>query len=104
MFKRINLQISLKKAFQILKILCLYLVLFFFLLVGTVNLPFVHRSLTKKANSIFYDKGLPLHIGKVTLLVSGKIGIEKVEIITGSSDTILYAGSIRIAVNPVKLL
>ena len=104
MFKKINLHLTLKKAFQILKILCLYLAILFFLLVGAVNLPFVHRGLTNKANSILHEKGLPVHIGKVTLLVSGKIGIEQAEIITESNDTIVYAGMVNIAVRPVQLL
>ena len=104
MFKKINAHLILKKAFHILKILCLYLALLFFLLVGAVNLPFVHSSITKKANNIFHEKGLPLHIGKITLLISGKIGLEQAEIITGSSDTILYAGNVNIAFRPLPLL
>ena len=87
-----------------MKILCLYLALLFFLLVGAVNLPFVHNSITKKANNIFHEKGLPLHISKITLLISGKIGIEQAGIITENSDTILYAGNIKIAIRPLPLL
>ena len=102
--KKINVFLILKKAFRILKILCLYLALLFFLLVGAVNLPFVHRSLTKKANEIFHEKGLPLHIGKVNLLISGKIGLQQAEIISGGSDTVVYAGKVNIAFRPIPLL
>ena len=104
MLKKINLLPTLKKAFHILKILCLYLAILFFLLVGAVNLPFVHKGLTNKANSILHENGLPLHIGKVTLLVSGRIGIEQAELITKARDTIVYAGLVKIAVHPFQLL
>jgi len=104
LLKKINLLPTLKKAFHILKILCLYLAILFFLLVGAVNLPFVHKGLTNKANSILHENGLPLHIGKVTLLVSGRIGIEQAELITKARDTIVYAGLVKIAVHPFQLL
>jgi translocation and assembly module TamB len=102
--KRINLLFTLKKAFRILKILCLYLALIFFLLVGAVNLPFVQRIITRKANNIFHEKGLPLHVGKVTFLISGKVEIEKTEFIGAGNDTVVYAGKIKIAIHPFPLL
>lgn len=74
------------------------------MLVGAINLPFVHRGITKKANNIFHEKGLPLHIGKVTLLLSGKIAVKQAEIITEENDTIVYAGEVNIAFRPIPLL
>ena len=45
-----------------------------------------------------------MHIGKVSLLVSGKIGIQQAEIITGGNDTIFYAGQVKVAFRPLPLL
>ncbi len=93
-----------KSAIKIVKYLFVLLVLLFLLLVAAVNLPFVHRLITKKANTILAEKGIPVRIGKATLLLNGKIGIYQLEIIKPGADTVIYAGRTTVDVYPVPLL
>ena len=95
---------AIKKAFKILNYLALSLVLLFVLLVAIVNLPVVHKVITSKANQVLADAGIPVHIGKFTLLINGKIGIEEVEIIAARNDTIMYAGSTSVNFRLLPLL
>jgi translocation and assembly module TamB len=74
------------------------------LIIGAVNLPFVHTFLTKKTNTILAEKGIPIHVGKLTLLINGKIGLKQLEIISNNSDTIIYAGKASVDVRPLPLL
>lgn len=94
----------LKKVFIILNYLALLLVLLFVLVVAVVNLPVVHKVITQKANQVLADAGIPLKAGKFTLLISGKIGIEDVEIIAPGNDTIVFAGKAGINFRPLPLL
>ena len=94
---------AIKKAIQIIKYLFLSLVLLFFILVGAINLPFVHKALTKKANSILTEKDIPVHIGKITLLLNGKIGVNELAIISPPGDTIIYAGKVRVDIGILPL-
>lgn len=94
---------NLKKVFRIFEILILSVVVVFILLVGVVNLPFVHAFVTGKANAVFEKKGIPLHVGKVSLLINGKIGVSNVEIITPSADTIVFAGFASVDLKPMAL-
>ena len=87
-----------------LKYVCLSLFVLIFLLLVAINLPIVHKLITSKANSIFVDKGWPVHIGGFSLLLNGEIGLSQVEIIPSPGDTILYAGSLRVSVSPGGLL
>ena len=87
-----------------LKYICLSLFVLVFLLLVAINLPIVHKLITSKANSIFADKGWPVHIGGFSLLLNGEIGLSQVEIIPSKSDTILYAGSLKVSVSPGGLL
>jgi len=80
------------------------LVILFLLLVGAVNLPVVHTFITSKANSILQQKGIPLHLGKVTLLLNGKVGVSDIEIILPQNDTVVYARNISVDVRPIPLL
>ncbi len=100
----ITLKPAVKKAFKILNYLVLTLVLLFVLLVAIINLPAVHKVITSKANQVLADAGIPVHIGKFTLLINGKIGIENVEIIATGSDTIIYAGNASVNFRPLPLL
>ena len=94
----------LKVAVRILKYLFLSLVLLFLLLVGAVNLPFVHKLITQKTNTILAEKGIPVHIDGITLLLNGKIGINELAMVLPPNDTIIYAGKVRIDVSPLPLL
>ena len=93
-----------KSAIKIVKYLFVLLVLLFLLLVAAINLPFVHRLITKKANTILAEKGIPVRIGKATLLLNGKIGIYQIEILKPGTDTVIYAGRTTVDVYPVPLL
>lgn len=94
---------KLKAVLHIFRYLFFSLVLIFLLLVAAVNLPFVHTFITKKANTILSEKGYPIKIGKVTLLLNGKIGVSHLEIIQSGSDTIVYAGNASIDIYPFPL-
>ncbi len=87
-----------------LKYICLSLFILIFLLLVGLNLPIVHKLITSKANSIFAEKGWPVHIGGFSLLLNGDIGLSQVAIIPSPGDTILYAGSLQISVSPGGLL
>ncbi|MBK6284778.1 MAG: hypothetical protein IPF54_21025 [Draconibacterium sp.] len=93
-----------KKAIKILKYLLLSVVLLFLLLVGAINLPFVHKALTKKVNTVLSEKNIPVNIGKITLLLNGKIGVNELSIITPPNDTVIYAGKVRVDLGILPLL
>ena len=99
-----SLHPTLKITLRILKYVFLSLVLLFLLLVGAINLPVVHRGLTSTINSIFQDKGIPVNAGKISLLLTGEIGLGQIAIIKESGDTIVYAGNVNISVSPIQLL
>lgn len=65
-----------------LKYVCLSLFVLIFLLLVAINLPISTQThYISKANSIFVDKGWPVHIGGFSLLLNGEIGPKQVEII-----------------------
>ena len=92
-----------KKTIGILKYIFLALALLFLLIVTAVNLPFVHTYIAKKTNTILSEKGIPVHIGKITLLINGKVGIRNLEIFSSPTDTIIYAEKVNIAVDILPL-
>lgn len=94
---------QIKKVVNILKYICLLLVLLFLLIAGAVNLPFVHTFITAKTNTILKEKGIPVHIGKITLLLNGKIGIKELAMVTPQNDTIIYAGRLSVDISPLPL-
>ncbi len=94
----------LKKLFQILKYTFLFLFVLLFLLIVAVNLPVIHRVLTAKVNTIFHDKGIPVHVGGFYLRLDGKIGLQQIEFIVAPGDTMAILGKIDVAINPFPLL
>ena len=78
--------------------------LLFLLIIGAVNLPFVHTILTNKTNTILAQSGIPIHVGRISLLINGKIGLQQLEIISNDTDTIIYAGKASINVRLLPLL
>ena len=58
----------------------------------------------KKTNTILAEKGIPVHVGKITLLINGKIGLKQLEIISTKTDTIIYAGKASVDIRPLPLL
>jgi len=102
--KKSNVSPILSKAARIIKYLFFLLVILFLLLVAAANLPFVHTFLTQKTNTILAEKGIPAHVGKITLLLNGKIGISQLEIIKPGADTVIYAGKASVDLRPLPLL
>ncbi|HSH20928.1 MAG TPA: translocation/assembly module TamB domain-containing protein, partial [Draconibacterium sp.] len=94
----------LKKVVRLLKYLFLSMVLLFLLIVGAVNLPFVHTALTKKTNSILAENDIPVNIGNISLLLNGKIAVKEITIIMPPCDTIVYAGETRVDISILPLL
>ncbi len=91
------------KVFRVFQTLIISVALIFVLLVGAVNLPFVHTFLTSQTNHFLSKKEIPLHIGKISLLLNGKIGISEIEIIETGNDTVIYAGFASVDVKPFPL-
>ena len=102
--KERNVWPIIKKAVHIIKYLLLVLILLFLLIVGAVNLPVVHKAITKKTNSILRERGIPVQVGKITLLLNGKIGINELAMIEPPHDTIIYIGKLKVNLSPLPLL
>ena len=94
----------LKRVFTFIKYFILCLALLFTIILIGVNLPVSQRFITKKANAIFLEKKLPVRVDKITLLINGKIGLNRPRIIMNSGDTVVFAGKIKVSVRIVPLL
>ena len=94
----------LNRVYRFFKYLILGLALLFVLVLTGVNLPFSQRIITKKANEFFSGKNLPVHVGKISLLINGKIGLSRPRIIKNSGDTIVFAEKIKASVRIFPLL
>lgn len=94
----------LNRVLATIKYLIISLAIIFVIVVAGVNLPFVQRIITLKANNIFIQKKIPVHVESITLLIDGRIGLTKPEIITNISDTIAYAGRIKLNIKIIPLL
>ena len=92
------------RLFRFLRAFILSVVILIALFLLGINLPVSQRLIISKANRIFQDKGLPVSVDKATILVTGKIGLNGVRIITGGRDTIVFVQQIRVAVRPLPLL
>lgn len=93
----------LKKTVRILNYVLLSLLFLILLFVGVINLPFAHRIITNKANSIFLEKGLPVHIGTFSLLINGNISLGELEVKSKTGEKIVDAGKVRLEVKLVPL-
>jgi len=92
---------------RILKTLLITLISFlgFLLLIFIIfNLPFSHRFISGRINSIFIANHLPIQINSVNTVLPGKIYVEGVLIKGAESDTIVYAGKINADFNTIALL
>ena len=69
-----------------------------------INLPFAHRFVTQKVNSIFSTARLPLHIGSVNRVLPWKVYVQEVLIHDSKDDTIAYAGKVRSGFKPLALI
>ena len=89
---------------KVFKFLLLSLAILFALVLVTVNLPVSQRLITEKANGFFRERNLPVQVGRITLLVNGKIGLSQVQIIKNSIDTLVFAGQIRSSIRIIPLI
>ena len=89
---------------KVFKFLLLSLAILFALVLAAVNLPVSQRLITEKANGFFRGKNLPVQVGRITLLVNGKIGLSQVQIIKNSEDTIVFAGQMRSSIRIIPLV
>jgi translocation and assembly module TamB len=90
-------------VFKIIKYIIFCLATLFLLLLLCVNLPPGQRFITARANSFFLEKGIPVHIERLTLLINGTFGVRQMRIMLDKQDTVVYARYIRIAVRPIPL-
>lgn len=93
-----------KRVIKIFKYLILCLAILFVVLLIAVNLPFSQRFISEKANRFFSKKNLPVQVEKITLQITGKIGITNIQIVKDPADTIVYAKQIKASVRIFPLL
>jgi hypothetical protein len=93
-----------KRVLAILKFLILGLAFLFILTLVGVNLPFSQQLITKKVNEFFCEKNLPVQVEKISLLINGKIGLDRVRILKNTRDTLVFAGQIRVSARVFPLL
>jgi translocation and assembly module TamB len=92
-----------KKAIRVLKYVLLSLLFFILIIAIVVNTPFAQKIITAKLNNLFAEKGWPVHVGELSLAVTGKISVVKLEIKSSSGDTIVYAGNVNIKISSLAL-
>lgn len=93
-----------KKIIRILKYLSFVLVIFLLLVIAAVNLPITHRFLSGEADKFLRTRNIPLKINKISLLVTGKIALNHVQLLKESGDTVLFAKSAKVSVRIFPLL
>ncbi len=94
----------LNRLVTVVKYLILSLVLLFIFILAAVNLPVSQRIITGKANDFLSSRELPVSVEKISLLVTGRVGLRHPQITGSSGDTLLYADQISIAVRITPLL
>ena len=55
-------------------------------------------------NGLFQKKGIPARVDKITLLINGKVGTDRLQLIKAPGDTIIYAGQVRVSARVMPLL
>ncbi len=88
----------------VIKYLIISLVFLFIFFFAAVNLPVSQRIITQKANNYFDSKKLPVQVEKITLLVTGRVGLKQPQIIVPSGDTLLNADQISVAIRITPLI
>jgi hypothetical protein len=94
----------LKKILRLLKWIFLSFLAIFMIAVLLVNIPPVQKGLTRVINHTMARKGIPVKVQRVTLLITGRIGLSGLEIRGPANDTIIFVKSLRVALNPLNLL
>ena len=94
----------LHRLLVLLKWILLGFIIIFILTVVIFNLPPVQRRLAHKVNEVLKNKGLPVSVEEVTLLLTGKIRVQGLEIMGSADDTIARLGKLYVTFNPIPLL
>ena len=94
----------LKRILSFSKYFFLSLIVLFILVVAGVNLPFSQRLITGKVNGLLQKRGIPARVEKITLLINGKVGTDRLQLIKSPGDTTIYAEQVRISARIVPLL
>jgi hypothetical protein len=94
----------LKRLFRFFKYFLTGLLLLVLLILAGVNIPFVQRLISEKANRVMAEKKLPVQVGKIKILLTGRLGLSGVRIIRDPCDTIVYAGDIKVSVKILPLI
>jgi hypothetical protein len=92
------------RILTVIKYLIISLVFLFLFLLAAVNLPVSQRIITRTANNYFNSKKLPVQVEKITLLVTGRVGLRQPQIIIPSGDTLLNADQISVAIRIAPLI
>lgn len=95
-----------KRIRGILKTVAVFLISltgFLLLVFVFINLPFSHRFVTQKVNSIFVSSGLPVHINSVNKVFPWAVYVQGILIYGPQGDTIVYAGKVRSGLKPLAL-
>jgi len=93
----------LKKTIRILKYVLFSLLFLIVILAVVVNTPFAHRIITGKVNDLFAKNGWPVHVGKLSLVLTGRIALNQLEIKSASGDTIVFAENVKVTFSPGAL-
>jgi translocation and assembly module TamB len=95
---------NLKKILRLLKWISLGFLAVFMITLAAVNIPAFQKKLTRIINHALASKGIPVKVQQVSLLITGKISLDGLEISGPAHDTIVFVKNLRVAVNPLKLL
>ena len=91
---------SKKRILRLIRYLIISLAVLFAVILVGVNLPFVQKVIVARANAWAISKGIPARVGRVNLLITGRIGISDARLSMPDGDTVIYADKISSAGNP----
>ena len=95
---------TVKRLLKFFKYLIISLAIFILLTLVVINLPVSQRIITGKANALFQERNLPVQVGRITLLINGKIGLDQLKIINNQEDTIVSVRQLRVSARLFPLL
>ena len=86
-----------KRIIKIFKYLIISLAIIIVVVLIAVNLPFGQRLISEKANRYFIKNEIPVQVDRITLLLNGKIGLRRVQVLDNKHDTIVFAEKINVS-------
>ena len=92
------------RVLAIIKYFFLTLAILFILAVAGINLPFIQKKITKKANEIFLEKKMPVQVDRIILLIDGRFGLSRIQITKNTVDTVVFAQQIKVSIRILPLL